>query len=251
MQKLYIIKTGTTFASTLETLGDFEEWINNALGMIPVPVEVVDAAGGSALPLPDTCSGVIVTGSHAMVTDNLAWSLRLEAWIPLLVEASVPFLGICYGHQLLGRAMDGVVGYHPLGSEIGTVDIMLASEALHDPLFNALPDRFAAHATHAQSVLTLPPGAVSLASSQHDPFHAFRVGRAAWGVQFHPEYSAAVMQTYIAAQAESLRKSGRNVEQLLHDAAETPHARKVLTNFASMLHRSNNYRSASLTAKTG
>ncbi|EAT58396.1 hypothetical protein CferDRAFT_0335 [Chlorobium ferrooxidans DSM 13031] len=38
MQKLYIIKTGTTFASTLEALGDFEEWINNALGMIPVPV---------------------------------------------------------------------------------------------------------------------------------------------------------------------------------------------------------------------
>jgi GMP synthase (glutamine-hydrolysing) len=29
----------------------------------------------------------------------------------------VPFLGICYGHQLLGRAAGGEVGYHPRGRE--------------------------------------------------------------------------------------------------------------------------------------
>jgi len=249
MQKLCIIKAGSTFSSTLERLGDFEEWIINALGAIPLSVEVIDAREGGALPSPDACGGVIVTGSHAMVTDNLAWSLGMESWIPLLVEAAVPFLGICYGHQLLGRAMGGEVGYHPLGREIGTVAIMLAAEAVHDPLFNALPDRFAAHATHAQSVLTLPPGAVTLASSLHDPVHAFRVGSAAWGVQFHPEYSAAVMQAYISAQGESLRQSGRSVGNLLKDAVDTPHARKVLTNFGTLVY--NHCRAASLTTTTG
>ncbi|NTW70527.1 MAG: glutamine amidotransferase [Chlorobiaceae bacterium] len=235
MQKLFIIKAGTTFSSTLATLGDFEDWIKTALGMMPVPVEVVDVAGGSDLPSPDECCGVIVTGSHAMVTDNLPWSLRLESWIALLVSASVPFLGICYGHQLLGRAMGGEVGYHPLGSEIGTVEITLASEAEDDPLFRGLPCCFAAHATHAQSVLTLPPGALPLALSLHDPVHAFRVGTAAWGVQFHPEYSAAVMEAYIAAQAESLSRKGRDVEKLLYEVIDTPFARSVLTNFGALV----------------
>jgi GMP synthase (glutamine-hydrolysing) len=235
MQKLYIIKAGTTFSSTLETLGDFEDWITAALGENSLPVEVIDAVQGASLPVPSDCGGVIVTGSHAMVTDDLPWSLNIESWIPKLVDACVPFLGICYGHQLLGRAMGGEVGYHPLGSEVGTVDIVLASAADGDPLFNGIPACFSAHATHAQSVLSLPSEAFCLASSRHDQHHAFRVGSFAWGVQFHPEYSAAIMQGYITAQTESLGKKGRNVESLLNEVSETPFARMVLTNFAALV----------------
>jgi len=235
MQKLYIIKAGTTFSSTLETLGDFEDWIRIALGRPDIPVEVFDAVRGGTLPSPEECRGVIVTGSHAMVTDNLEWSLRIESWIPPLVAAGVPFLGICYGHQLLGRAMGGETGYHPLGREIGTVDINLAPEACNDPLFQGIPDLFAAHATHAQSVLSLPPGARLLASNSHDPHHAFRVGSSAWGVQFHPEYSEAVIQAYITAQEESLKKSGLSAEALLSGVTATPFARKVLANFAALV----------------
>jgi GMP synthase (glutamine-hydrolysing) len=235
MKKLYIIKTGSTYSSNLETLGDFDDWIKSALGRVNVPVEVVDMAGGGTLPSLQDCSGVILSGSHAMVTDNLEWSLRIESWIPLLVAVGVPLLGICYGHQLLGRAMGGKAGYHPLGREIGTVDINLTPQACDDPLFQAIPVFFAAHATHAQSVLSLPPGALLLAGNSHDPHHAFRVGSCAWGVQFHPEYTVAIMQAYITAQAENLRKSKRNPDVILSGVTDTPFARKILTNFAALI----------------
>ncbi|MEI6756474.1 MAG: glutamine amidotransferase [Chlorobium sp.] len=235
MKKLYIIKAGSTFSSTLEALGDFDDWIKTALGTPKVPVEVVDIVQGSALPSSEECGGVIVTGSHAMVTDNLAWSLSIESWIPSLVGSGVPLLGICYGHQLLGRAMGGEVGYNPLGKEIGTVGISLTHEAEGDLLFRGIPSLFAAHTTHAQSVLCLPPDAVVLARNSHDQHHAFRIGDCAWGVQFHPEYTAAVMQAYISAQSKTLLRNGQNVERLLQEVTETPFARKVLSNFAELV----------------
>lgn len=237
MKKLYIIKAGTTFSSTLERLGDFDDWVKKALGELAVPVEIIDVVQGIPLPEPEQCCAVIVTGSHAMVTDNLAWSLALEAWIPLLVADCVPFLGICYGHQLLARAMGGEAGYHPLGREIGTVAIKLLPEAEDDPLFRGAPALFSAHTTHAQSALQLPPGALLLACSDHESHHAFRVGSSAWGVQFHPEYTREVMWAYIAAQAESLRSEGRGVEGLLLQVTECPSASNVLTNFASLVNR--------------
>ncbi|MBV5328606.1 MAG: glutamine amidotransferase [Chlorobium sp.] len=238
MKKLYIIKAGSTFASTIAELGDFEAWIIRALGVLSIPVEVVNAVHGEPLPLPDECCGVLVTGSHAMVTQNLPWSVGIESWIPLLVGAGVPFLGICYGHQLLGRAMGGKVGYHPKGSETGTVTLTLTPEAGDDLLFQDIPSTFRAHATHAQSVLELPSGAVTLARNAHDPHHAFRVGTAAWGVQFHPEYTAAVMQAYINADRDSLSRSGCDVSALLREVTHTPEASGILRKFAVHVERS-------------
>jgi len=115
MKKLCIIKAGTTYSSTLQDFGDFEDWVQAGVAPSGVEVLVIDVVAGEVLPEPDHCCGVIVTGSHAMVTDNHPWSMAIEAWILLLVERNVPFLDICYGHQLLGRALGGVVGYNPGG----------------------------------------------------------------------------------------------------------------------------------------
>jgi GMP synthase (glutamine-hydrolysing) len=237
MKKLFIIKAGSTFNSMVKPLGDFEEWIKAGLGMTGMPVKVIDAARGDELPLAEACGGVVVTGSHAMVTDDLPWSIGIERWIPDLLDASVPFLGICYGHQLLGRAAGGKVGYHPLGREVGTVTVDLTGEAGNDGLFSGIFRRFPAHATHAQSVLRLPPGAVLLAGNAHEPHHAFRVGRCAWGVQFHPEYTAEIMNGYIEEQRRSLEAAGRDVDAMVAGVEETPDAGKVLTNFATIANR--------------
>jgi GMP synthase (glutamine-hydrolysing) len=234
MKSLYIIKAGSTFASRVERLGDFEDWIISGLDHLPCPIRVVDAVRGGQLPQHDECAGAVVTGSHAMVTDDLFWSLAIESWIRGIVESSVPFLGICYGHQLLGRATGGRVGYHPLGKEVGTVAVELTADGTSDALFDGVPERFPAHATHAQSVLQLPPGAIRLAGNAHEPNHAFRVGRCAWGVQFHPEYTPVVMDAYVMAQKTELASAGRDVDALISGIAETPGAGMVLKNFASL-----------------
>ncbi len=235
MKKVYIIKTGTTFAATAERFGDFDAWTTAGLGAGDLEIRTVDVERGAVLPAPDTCAGVVITGSHAMVTDRLPWSVAVEAWLPRILDAGIPMLGICYGHQLLAQAFGGEVGFHPGGKEIGTVAVHLRNEAGGDPLFQWLPKTFAAHVTHAQTVLRLPPEAVHLASNSFEPHHAFRLGGCAWGIQFHPEYDAYIMRDYIEAQAEELASTGRDVQEILDSVTDTPEAALLLRTFAGLV----------------
>ena len=232
---LFIFKVGSTFPATAESLGDFDAWTQAALGDLTVPVVALDIQHDASLPAAQDCAGVVITGSHAMVTERLAWSVAIEDWLPALVEAEVPILGVCYGHQLLAQAMGGEVGYHPQGKEVGTKDIELLPACAADPLFRSFPPSFLAHTTHAQTVLRLPPGAVRLAANLHEPNHAFRIGARAWGVQFHPEYTPPIMRAYIEHQAEVLERMGQDVKQLLHEVTNTPHAAEVMTRFAALV----------------
>jgi GMP synthase (glutamine-hydrolysing) len=232
---LFIIKVGSTFPNTLIKYGDFDQWTLDKLGSIEVETQVVDTEQGLELPEIKECAGVIITGSHAMVTEELPWSVRLEKWIPQLLDKNVPFLGVCYGHQLLAKSLGGQVDFHTQGKEIGTVDIELQPEALNDPLFRGLPAKFAVHSSHSQSVLRLPRGATHLASNDYEPNHAFRIGDSAWGVQFHPEYDVGIMKSYILEQREELEAGGKDVSLLLEAVIETPFAEQVLRNFAQLI----------------
>ena len=235
MKTLYILKTGTTFATTARVHGDFGDWMVKGMGNPPCPIDILDVEHGNALPPLTDCAGLAITGSHAMVTDNLPWSLRLEDWLRQALAATIPVLGVCYGHQLLARAAGGQVGYHPAGKEIGTVAIELLPAAAHDRLCQSLPAAFPAHATHAQSVLQLPPGAIPLATSHHEAHHAYRLGDLAWGVQFHPEFDVAIMTDYIKAQRQELEAAGVSLASVLASVAATPVAASILKRFADIV----------------
>jgi len=237
LKKLFIIKTGTTFPSIAEQFGDFDVWTIKGLGATATEVCVLDVEHGAALPAVEDCAGVIITGSHAMVTDELPWSIKLEKWIPFLLETRIPFLGVCYGHQLLARAAGGQVVTHPSGKEIGTVLIRLLPDSVNDTLFMTIPQSFQAHVTHSQTVLRLPHGAVRLAANEYETNHAFRIGDCAWGVQFHPEYNADIMKSYILEQKDELILSGIGIPQLLGAVMETPAAAKTLRNFARIVEK--------------
>jgi GMP synthase (glutamine-hydrolysing) len=231
---LCLIKAGGTYPEAAERLGDFEDWLMPGLGMPRHTVRVVDARQTADLPEPRECAGVVMTGSHAMITHRLPWMARLSGWIERLVAADVPFLGICFGHQMLAQAMGGRVDYHPGGREIGTVPIGLYPDAAADPLFSAMPSRFAAHAVHAQSVLELPPGATRLAGNAFEPTHAFRIGARAWGIQFHPEFDVERMGVYVDHLTPALREAGRDIGAIRAGLAETPESAGLLARFAHL-----------------
>jgi len=234
-KKIAIIKTGDTLAHLIPEYGDFEDWIAAGLQVSFQDIRVVNVEQHQPLPEISDLKGVVISGSHAMVTQNLDWSLGLEAWIPRLIQERVPLLGICYGHQLIARAMGGVVDYHPQGLEIGTTDIELAGPGLeNDPLFGKFPSKFKAHVVHSQTVLRLPESAVSLAKNGFEPHHGFRIGPSAWGIQFHPEFNAAVEKAYIAHLSETIVQWGKNPVQVQERVEETPIAAMVLQRFANL-----------------
>lgn len=229
---LAIFKTGSTWPAMARAHGDFEDWLRRGLGEAGAHARVVAVAGGDALPDPDTLAGVIITGSHAMVTDREAWSERLADWLRRAVPTGLPVLGICYGHQLLAQALGGEVADLEPEPEVGTVCVALTPAGGEDPLFHGLPPVFPAHTSHVQSVRRLPSQAVHLAASPREPHHAFRIGPRAWGVQFHPEFDTVSMRAYVERWAGKPNPHCQDWSAIRAGVRDTPDAARVALRFA-------------------
>jgi len=232
---LLIVNLNDTLAGLARRRGVLAEWIAHGLGLPDSRLRVVDPRGGAELPAHEGLAGVVVSGSVAMVTDCRDWSQRVAAWLAQVVAANVPVLGICYGHQILAHAIGGCVSYNPNGQEYGTVEIRLLPAAKDDPLLSHLPAVFHAQAIHSQSVIRLPDGAVRLAENDHDRHQAFRVGKCAWGVQFHPEFDVDIVRSLARARDAGLRAEGLDPDAISAAARETPQAASVLARFAKFV----------------
>jgi GMP synthase (glutamine-hydrolysing) len=195
----------------------------------------IDVFKHESLPAPENLAGIVITGSAAMVSARLDWSERAARWLRQAVQTNTKVLGVCYGHQLLAHALGGIAGPNPAGRQIGTVCSQLVDNIEKEPLMGYLPKRFPAQASHSEVVLELPPGAQRLAISPLDDNFAIRFTENAWGVQFHPEFSAPVMSDYIRYRADDLREEGLNPEQLKANVTETEEAGSVLRKFVELL----------------
>jgi GMP synthase (glutamine-hydrolysing) len=233
---ILILKTGCTLPELAARRGDFEDWIARGLGAAAAPLAVARVYEGEEPPAPSEVGGVVVTGSSAMVTDRAPWSERAATWLARAVSTGTPVLGICFGHQLLAHALGGCVGKNPRAPEVGTVEVRLdPGAASSDPLFSTLPSAFLAQETHFESVLETPPGSERLAVSDGDPCQAFRLGEAAWGVQFHPEFDADVTRAYLAAWREPLRAAGLDPDRIARGCIDSPEGMALLARFAALV----------------
>ncbi|NIY46528.1 glutamine amidotransferase [Cedecea colo] len=229
---LLLVQMGHPPEDVRTAVGEQPQWFFAALGEVG-PVQVVCPFEGEPLPVVGTFRAAVITGSWAMVTDHAQWSERTAEWTREAVLAGVPVLGVCYGHQLMAYALGGVVDYHPQGSEVGQIAVMLNAAARRDPLLHDLPDTFDSFLSHEQSVITPPPGAVVLGASGHDPHQIIRYSPTALSVQFHPEFTAAVMSRIITSRSERIAMMGKDRDVLLARVSDTPVSRSILQKFVA------------------
>ncbi|MGF1480216.1 MAG: glutamine amidotransferase [Cyanophyceae cyanobacterium] len=158
--------------------------------------------------LPETMAeheAVIIFGGPMSANDDRTLPhIRQELdWIPVALNSNKPFLGICLGAQLLARVLGAKVTPHPEGMrEIGYYPIRTtpAGQAQFDSL------KYVYH--WHQEGFDLPSGAVALAEGETFANQAFRYGKRAYGFQFHPEMTRALMRLWMSKAAEQLSFPG-------------------------------------------
>ena len=147
----------------------------------------VELDEGDPLPPFDRFDAIVAMGGPMSVNDDaeLPWLTEEKRAIGAAVRAGMPYFGACLGVQLLAASL-GARHYSGPQPDVGVLPVTLTEEGVADPLFAGLPRSFPTLQWHGDT-FDLPDGATLLASSPAYPNQAFRVGRAAYGVQFHVE----------------------------------------------------------------
>ena len=223
-RRLVILQLGTPRGRLPDRLGDFIDWIRDALGPHPLPVVVLDPRSGE-LPRPHRRDVIITTGASGSTYDREPWSERAAAWLLRAVEADHPILGICYGHQLLAQALGGEVDRDPAGPELGTWPIRVLVD---DPLFDGMAPDISVHQAHFDAVVAPPPGATILAGNDHTPIQAMALGDRVRTVQWHPEFFAEATAGYVRLY---VRELGPDYERCLDSVRGLPDRGRLLRNF--------------------
>ncbi len=195
-----------------DPIGPLGEWLIDA----GLDLDIRNLADGGALP--DGLgghSGLLVLGGGMSATDDAAtpWLPPVRALLREAISREVPTLGVCLGAQLLATANGGRVSPNPDGPEFGAQLIGKRAACADDPLFAPLPITPDVIQWHFDAIDPLPPGAVQLASSPVCDIQAFRLGRLAWGIQFHIETTPELVRDWAATDARALE--GYDVARLL------------------------------------
>jgi len=143
----------------------------------------------------DDYSGVIMGGGPSNVSDaheqKTEEQKRFEAdLVPILneiIEKDIPFMGICYGLNILATYLNGEVSKEKFTENVGGVDLMLTDESKGDPLTKGLPTQFRTFVGHKEACQDLPKDCVLLASSKTCPVQMIRHKKNIYACQFHPE----------------------------------------------------------------
>lgn len=143
----------------------------------------------------------LIMGSKFGVYDGDPWIARLEDFVRATHQAGGRMFGICFGHQIIAQALGGTVIKSPKGWGVGVFQYQVTEN--WPPLFGPRPETLTIQAFHQDQVITPPPGARLLATSEFCPYAAFWYPGFAVTVQGHPEFS----RDYVATLLEDRRET--------------------------------------------
>ena len=146
---------------------------------------------------PDGYVAAVVFGGPQLISEEGGQGYIREEieWVGAQARADAPLLGICLGAQMIAASFGCTVGPHPDGvREIGfhTVRALPAGAGLFD-------DEALFYQWHREG-FEMPPGAVPLATADDYPNQAFQLGANVYGIQFHPEITAATVEMWITSE---------------------------------------------------
>jgi GMP synthase (glutamine-hydrolysing) len=211
-----------------------EQWFGAHLAKDHISLQVIPSSSPALNTIAAEADGMIISGSPRDAWADSPDILQLLDFVRRTISRGQTTLGVCFGHQLLGRALGAEVSQNPAGWEVGARNVKLTSDGLASALFAGFDPEFDAIESHRDAVLTLPKAGILLASNTHTPIQAFSVDERFFGVQFHPEMNGEILRSVWTERREKLRGHvGFDLDHAL-DSAEAD-ASRIFHNFVTML----------------
>lgn len=163
-------------------------------------------------------SGLISLGAHAGVDDEVKhpWMQLERTLIERALETELPFLGLCFGAQLLASVAGGAFIPSPV-PELGWTRVRMTAEAATDPVLGMIGggleagDRMADGFHFHYDSYRLPEKATLLGETD-GIIQAFRVGTSAWATQFHLEVGLNQQLAWLTTYRRAFEKEGVDIE---------------------------------------
>jgi GMP synthase (glutamine-hydrolysing) len=192
--------------------------IEDVISRSDIPWRYVDAWSSNEMSDVSEVSGLIVLGGemNADDLDGYPFLRRVRDLTREAVDNEVPVLGVCLGAQILTRALGAEVRSAPR-REIGFLPVKATAAGMDDPVLAPFAPEMKVFQFH-EDTCELPQGAELLMEGEDVRVQAFRIGRTAYGVQFHFEVTPEIIAVWCDEVPDLEDRWGRSKQAILTEA---------------------------------
>ncbi|HAE27851.1 type 1 glutamine amidotransferase [Hyphomonas adhaerens] len=227
--RLLYLGNGTKLQSVAKLDDRFESW--------GLTVDRFWAYSGEFPKDLDSYNGIFLSGSPHGAYEDIPFIHREHCLIQDAAARGIPMLGICFGSQILASALCGRDQvFRRDDCEIGYKDLPVTDAARDDAIAGGLAEHVQMFVWHNDEVRGDHPDMTILAYSDICPNHVWRYrDTPAWGIQGHPEITAAQAPVWFNQNRERMQKDGADVDVLIASTDEAAEAKTMLTRFADVV----------------
>jgi GMP synthase-like glutamine amidotransferase len=194
-------------AGYLPIAGDYRDMFTAMVARADPDAEIVayDVRNGVLPRQSDECDAWLCTGSSSSVYDQDPWIEGLAGFVRQVHADRVPFVGVCFGHQMLAHALGGRTERAVQGWGVGARSMEITSRRawMAPPLSDAT-----LLYSHQDQVTELPPDATVLGATGHCAVAMLAVGDSMVGIQAHPEFNAPYLRALLEDRVDRIGEEG-------------------------------------------
>ena len=198
MKKIGLLLVGHIDAGSLHVGGDYPELYSELLAPLGIQLTTYRCDEGQLPSSVKEQDGWMCSPSRLSVYDDVPWLRDVEQLLRDMISTETPYVGICFGHQLMAQALGATVKKADYGWGIGAKHYeIVESQAWMDN-----SDNIVLAASHQDQVQQLPSDARLLARADYCPIGGMLIGERAWTLQVHPEFSPALADSLLATRLQ-------------------------------------------------
>ena len=193
-------------------------------------LEILNASNSEFPAELDKYDHIILSGSEDSILNERDYIVKEMEVVRKAIKYQIPTLGICFGHQLIARALLGIQGVRRAKiPEIGWKRVTFTEDT---PLMNGIQKDFSIFNSHFDEVCNLTKDFTILAHSEMCEVQVFQVKEApVWGIQFHPEIDVESAKKFIRDLKQIVPHMKEELDQAILEAKDSRLPEDLFGNF--------------------